>query len=109
MQTAVPGVGSSGVTLDSIKRAQAIGLVYDTIRLATLARDDQGYQDQVGGIMPGAFHVQQMMVISSPLSDFLALWSSHCQVIIRPMIPPILITIFCCFLWHAGVHVRAGH
>ena len=25
-------------------------------------------------------HVQQIMVISSPLSDFLALWSSHCQV-----------------------------
>ena len=54
MQKSVPGVGSSRVTLDSIKCVQAIGLVYDTIRLATLARDDQGYQDQVGGIMPGA-------------------------------------------------------
>ena len=29
-------------------------------------------------------HEQQMMVISSPLSDFLALWSSHCQVRNRP-------------------------
>ena len=29
-------------------------------------------------------HEQQMMVISSPLSDFLALWSSHCQVQNRP-------------------------
>ena len=29
-------------------------------------------------------HEQQMMVISSPLSDFVALWSSHCQVKNRP-------------------------
>ena len=29
-------------------------------------------------------HVQQIMVISSPMSDFLALWSSHCQVKNRP-------------------------
>ena len=45
------------------------------------------------------------MVTSSPLSDFLALWSSHCQNIgrMRP-IPPIRITKTCCFLWHvAGV------
>ena len=30
-------------------------------------------------------HAQQMMVICSPLSGFLALWSSHCQVKIVPM------------------------
>ena len=49
-----------------------------------------------------AHHVQQMMVISSPLSGFLALWSSHCQVKIVPVgtIPPIRITKICCFLWH---------
>ena len=32
----------------------------------------------------GASHEQQMMVISSPLSEFRALWSSHCQVKNRP-------------------------
>ena len=31
-------------------------------------------------------HEQQMMAISSPLSDFLALWSSHCQVNMYPLI-----------------------
>ena len=29
-------------------------------------------------------HVQRMMAIRSPLSDFLAPWSSHCQVKNRP-------------------------
>ena len=50
-----------------------------------------------------AHHAPRMMVISAPLSDFLALWSSHRQVKnIVPVgtIPPILITNVCGFLWH---------
>ena len=47
-------------------------------------------------------HARQMMVICSPLSHFLALWSSHCQVKNRPHgddsdDPDYQI---CCFLWH---------
>ena len=46
--------------------------------------------------------MQQILVISSPLSDFLALWSSHCRAKIGPigLIPSILIAIFCCVQWH---------
>ena len=55
----------------------------------------------IGQASAGRNHVQQMMVIGSPLSDCLALWSSHCQVKNRP-IPPTLITMFCCFLWHVA-------
>ena len=48
---------------------------------------------------------QQMMVISLPLSDFLALWSSHCQVkksapwgrFRRSLLPK-----FAVFLWHVA-------
>ena len=37
-----------------------------------------------GGLKRAQTHEQQSMVISSPLSDFLALWSSHCHVQNRP-------------------------
>ena len=47
-------------------------------------------------------HEQQMMVISSPLGDCLALWSSHCQVNNRPhggdSADPYYQTLLC-FLW----------
>ena len=55
------------------------------------------------------YHEQQLMLIRSPLRDFLALWSSHCQVNNRPHtgpIPPILMTKSCCFLWHVGCRWR---
>ena len=47
-------------------------------------------------------HEQQMMVIRSPLSDFLALWSLHWQVKNRPQGADSADPYYqiCCFLWH---------
>ena len=50
-------------------------------------------------------HEQQMMVMSSLLSDFLALWSSHCQVKNRPQGADSADPYYqiCCFLWHVEI------